>query len=406
VKIKGLVIVVDGFDKELFYLASMKFLKSFYYKPILSVKPVVTPACAVSLLTGLSPKEHGIIDFYDVNFHVVTARNVHHIYFTDILKLWGYRIGLWKVPMIYPKKYKGFTVWGLEAPILTSNPYINSVLRDINYNAEEIEYFRDDEQYYEIYKKRARMEVDIFKFLVQKYRTDFSFFWLRYSDILSHSLYKRRNDLLVKYYEYLDKLIKELIEELNPELWIALGDHGFAEKKYIISIPKFLIDHGLIKWSNSLQKLTHYIAKKMSADLIIKLGLLRSQGFLSFLNIGSYLIEFFRFQDTKLVGSEESILTIAPYREDIAEFLRKKLHDLITLEKINNSLVIIPGKSIALTKIVLSKPIILNKSKLRIGIHWINTVAVSNHPEVLKLRSITGVRKLLLRALKRKIAKV
>ncbi|MHA1615698.1 MAG: alkaline phosphatase family protein [Candidatus Njordarchaeales archaeon] len=404
--LKGLIIVLDGLDKELFEKANMVFLKKMYHKGIKSVKPTITPACAVSILTGMEPKKHGIVDFYDTKFNVVTAKNVHYLYFTDILKLWGYRLGIWKVPMIYPKKYQGFVVWGLEAPRLTDDHFIRALLKKVKYNPEEMEFFSSDKKFYEIYKKKARLEFSLFKFLAKSYNIDVGFFWFRYTDILAHSFYGRRNDLLIDYYNYIDELIKNLIEDLKPNFWIVFGDHGFAEKKYTISIPRLLIDADLIHWSKRYQHFIHLLVEKTNTDTIIKLGLLKTYGFLSFVNMGSYVSGFFRFNEVNLVGAEDNILTIVPYKAEVASYLERKLGKLCDFLRINSSLVIVPQKGIGLTKIVLSKPIITNKSTLRRGIHWIDTVVVSNDPGIYKVSKITDIKDLILSRFRKKLVKL
>ena len=402
---KALIIGVDGFDEELFQQSNMRFIKSHYYKKIKTVKPIITPACAVSILTGKHPFEHGIVDFYDDNFRVVTSKNIVHLYFTDILSLWGYRLGLWKVPMIYPKKYRGFTIWGLEAPKFTADKKIEAILNKVNYEREEIEHCESDEDYVKLYMMRTVKEFKLFKFLCEKYDVDIGFFWLRYSDVLAHIFYGRRKDILIQYYNFIDSLIRELIEYFEPEIWFVFGDHGFSEKKYVVSIPRILLNAKLTSWKNRYQRLLHFFVSKIKPDTIIKLGLLRTNGFLRFLNVASKLSIMFNFNGIRLIGSEESLLKIKPFKNSIVRIIKEKLRGIVEYFKLGNSLLLTPKRGIALTKVVLDKVLTKDNSQLRTGIHWLDTVVASNHRNVTRMLKVTELKKLFLNIFRRKIRK-
>lgn len=405
-RLKALLITIDGLDRDLFNQSNMRFIKSFYYKPIKSVEPVITPACSVSILTGLDPFKHGILDFYDNNFRVINAKSIPYLYFTDILNLRGYRLGLWKVPLIYPKRYRGFVAWGIEAPKIACCENLEYYLKKINCRSEEIERYKSDENYLEIYKKRTLKEILVFKKLAYTFKIDVGFFWLRYSDIISHVFYGRRQDLLKDYYEFLDDLIRDLIETFEPDIWIIFGDHGFTENRYVISFTRFLLEEKIIKWRSKIQELLHLVTYELGPDRLVKYGFLKSSGALNFMRVNSFISRFYQFDDLFFIGSEENLLRFKSKKTRIREVILSKLSKLVRLMMINNTFLIIPRKHISLTRLVLKKPINRVKYKFRSGIHWLDTIVASNDKNVLKIKKITHIHDFILRKLKRKIHRI
>jgi len=405
-KLKALLIAIDGLDKDLFNQSNMRFMKSFYYKPIKSVEPIITPACSVSILTGLEPFKHGILDFYDDDFRPINAKSIPYIYFTDILNLMGYRLGLWKVPLIYPKKYRGFVVWGIEAPKMASCKTLEYYLKKTDCKNEEIERYKSDESYLEIYKKRTLKEILLFKKLAHVFKIDVGFFWLRYSDIISHVFYGRRQDLLRNYYEFLDDIIRDLIETFEPDTWIIFGDHGFAENRYVISFTRFLLEENIIRWRSRIQKLLHLITYELGPDRLVKFGFLKSSGAMNFMRVNSLISRFYQFDDLIFIGSEENLLRFKSKKKAIRDAIMSKLNRLVKLVTMNNTFLVIPRKHISLTRLVLKSPINKIKYRFRSGIHWLDTVVASNEKNVLKMRKITHIHDFILWKLKKKIHKL
>ncbi len=401
--LKALLITIDGFDKALFNFSNMSFMKSNVFKYINSVEPIITPACSASILTGLEPMKHGIYDFYDDAFRPINSKAVPYLYFTDVLYLMGYRLGIWKAPLIYPKKYRGFVVWGIEAPRITPDAQVENILRKIDYRIEEIERYKNDEQYLDIYKYKTLKEITIFKHLAKKYKIDIGFFWLRYSDIISHVFYGRRKELLKDYYEFLDKQIKDLIETLEPETWIVFGDHGFAENHFLISFPRFLLEEKIIRWRSRTQKLIHILTNVLGPDRLVKVGFLRSSGPMSFVKVNTMISPFYQFDDLYFIGSAENLLRFRTSNKMIKVVIKRKLNRFVRLIERNGSCLILPRKHVSLTRLVLKKPITKIKYKFRGGIHWIDTVVVSNDEDVLRMRGIVDIHDFIIKKLKRKI---
>jgi predicted AlkP superfamily phosphohydrolase/phosphomutase len=273
---KIILLVVDGgtfkiIEKGLENLPNFKELKkNGAYGVLTSTMPPITPAAWASLLSGKNPAKTGIFDFYYVKrdnigfkLGVTTKANLKSITLYDILHEYGKKIISINVPLTYPPStVKGDVIIpGLDTPpgrLCVHPQELEKVLKDIGYIVEpEIGYKGDgDEEIYTRYlvnvlDKRCKTLL----YFLSKYDWDLIVCFLRETDLISHALWRVKDDKYVlEVYRKVDEIVGEVLQRLDKDtLLFIISDHGFTSEKYIVSLNALLLREGLIQLKKSIK---------------------------------------------------------------------------------------------------------------------------------------------------------
>jgi predicted AlkP superfamily phosphohydrolase/phosphomutase len=234
--------------------------------PLISTLPPESACAWVSFATGKNPGKHGILKFaiydpYTGNGQVMNSTYVHEITIWEILSLYGKVVGVINVPVTYPpKKINGFMISGFDTPPSSRNftypPGLASELDDYEIDVMGRggygfigEDFKVDNSFiktlYRITEKRSTITLSLMK----KYSWDFLIVVFTGPDRLQH-FFLTHHEIIEQYYQYLDKLISELLREVDEDTnVIIMSDHGFEEgPTKLVYINTFLKDLGLFYW--------------------------------------------------------------------------------------------------------------------------------------------------------------
>lgn len=237
-----------------------------------SVIPPISAPAWVSFMTGKNPGKHGIFRFvrYSDNSYqgekelsVISALSFKDKTLWELLSLYGKRVGIINVPVTYPpKKVNGFLISCLLTPpsakVFTYPKELRQELPDYRIDLDFVTnfLFKDRtatrkvkksemvQDQYDITEKRASAVSK----LMDKWKTDFFIVVFKGTDNLQHYFWDEK-DILLEYYQKLDKIIGEILERSGKEANVfIISDHGFGpEATKTFFINTWLEQHGLLK---------------------------------------------------------------------------------------------------------------------------------------------------------------
>ena len=184
-----------------------------------------------SFTTGAPPEEHGVRDFR----HDFDSSKLKHPRLWD--KAPHLRWGVLNVPFTWPpRRLNGFIVPGIPCPVGRIDAYprgLGRLLEMMGYVVHPA-YLLDptrepDVPRGEVYLRALRVEGRRLRcalFCARLYSVDVLFVVFSALDAVQHWLYDAR-ELVEEAYRYVDRLTVRLLDELRPQRWVVLSDHGF-----------------------------------------------------------------------------------------------------------------------------------------------------------------------------------
>lgn len=281
-KTRVLIVGLDGADPRLIArwrdsLPTLTKLRSEgVWGNLNSTTPAVTGPAWLSFASGMNPGKHGyhywerhIPGTYE--FDPLSSRAVHKRALWELLSDAGYRVGLVNVPATFPpSKVNGIIVAGLGVPGAGSSyTYPDSLKAELEsrfgYRAPEAPDYAvlDADSKLGILQHNVQVQLTVCQQLLREQDFDFfmvvfgatdlaqHFFW---ADMDSgHPLHGRRSydprcaRAILETYVRVDAAVATLIESVGSEANVfVVSDHGFGPQYSILSLNRWLVDHGYL----------------------------------------------------------------------------------------------------------------------------------------------------------------
>jgi len=250
------------------------------YGKLKSTIPFVTCPAWLSFMTGKNPGKLGIFDFverapgtYDIK--VVDFQSAKSKSLWGVLSERGKKVGVFNVPTTFPpRKVNGFVVSGWPIPqgaVFTYPSDLQSKLGMLIRGQEGPDrtimmatwrWFAGEDEYLEGLYRFTEREVKATKYLMENYDWDFfmtvftcsdpiqHFFW-KYMDP-EHPLHspdgaKRYGDEILKFYQRMDKTIRDLLNSVSDDVSvIIMSDHGAEALHNFFNVNDWLCEKGFL----------------------------------------------------------------------------------------------------------------------------------------------------------------
>lgn len=245
--------------------------------PLTSTYPPLTGPAWSSFMTGKSPGQHGIFEFF-YRRNGSYKQVLHHRLDIRGKTLWrrlsdaGKYVGVIGVPLTYPPEaLTGFCITGLLTPPnskdFTSPPELYREL-----SSELGEYMlRHDEKYRPSHPEEFLREqyqilennIQAALYLMKTKPWDFFMLHILGTDRISHEFWhnldqnhpmhnpeerERLGNVILDYYQAVDKKLEEVVSELDEKTAIiVMSDHGFGPVKKFINVNYWLMKKGFLK---------------------------------------------------------------------------------------------------------------------------------------------------------------
>ncbi|WP_169239679.1 alkaline phosphatase family protein [Candidatus Roseilinea sp. NK_OTU-006] len=291
VNTKILLIGLDGADQNVLgrfaEQGDMPFLReSFAQAPLRaleSIPPYATPAAWASIYTGLTPAEHGVLDFLDLiagENQLVSSASLRAEPIWRRLSSHGRRVAMIGFPLTYPAvPVNGVMVSGLPAP---HQKAIWSWPAEFDAHLKAIPHFLPDPEMTSPRVKpvrsmlglqhhvRAVVEAalaahehygesgwDLFGVQFQALDTFQHMFWawIDPTDHRFHTYPEHERQGAAGFFRVLDEALRRLVQKLQPNHIVILSDHGFGPAYQAVCPNHLLLERGLLTPSVSLAQL-------------------------------------------------------------------------------------------------------------------------------------------------------
>lgn len=261
----------------------MPFLDGLFAKAPLraleSIPPYATPAAWASIYTGVTPADHGVLDFVDPTVpgkHLVNSTSLKAEPFWQRLSAQDRRIAMIAFPLTYPPKpINGVMVSGLPAPhqgALWSWPpefdarlkSIPGFLPDPEMSSPIVNPERSISRLERHIRAVAQAALaahkefggggwDVFGVQFQALDAFQHMFWawIDPNDYRFSSRPEHERQRAARFFTTLDEALRQLIENLNPQEIVILSDHGFGSAYEAVCPNPLLLQHGLLTLSVS-----------------------------------------------------------------------------------------------------------------------------------------------------------
>ena len=305
--------------------------------------PPLSPAIWTSLATGLSPFQHGVLDFIEVvnvngkmktviySFSVLKEKSIW-----DYLGLYDYRSIIVNYPLTYPPyPIRGIMVSGFPSPSQDMAVYpstIENKLKNLvpDYKIEyipprELTSISNLRQIVNRAVKSMKRRVRLWKYLVKTYEWNFTSLILTEIDRVQHIMFGCDfcYEPLIKLYENLDRLIGEILDTIEDHHadTIIVSDHGFEKVEKYISLPAIMESlrvpynsstvFGMLK-SKGIQKIVLLVTKtnfmQSLINFLVKMNLFSMLDKVFNPSIGQVIIQ--NNFSLKLLNKDRKIVTL------------------------------------------------------------------------------------------------
>jgi len=278
-----------------------------------AIEPALSPIMWTSLASGKRPEKHGVTHFFD------TANNVRCRRLWDILEQPSRPIGIFAWPVTWPPRpANGFIIPSLFARTNTTFPESLRFVKDMENGldkkwgerlrlistamhhglrpatvvrmanqvaSQKLGRYNDLERFIRQRILKLDIHLDIYEFLVKKYRPYFTSFYMNQTDAFSHRFWryyephlfpdvteaevKRYGDVIPRTYEMADRAVGRLLKLTDKDtLVVVVSDHGFEAANTTTEGGKFcgrILGNKLLEVLN----LTHQASYVNHRDWII-----------------------------------------------------------------------------------------------------------------------------------------
>jgi len=275
----------------------MPFLKDFVASgaraELRSVVPPLTPPAWTSLVTGRSPGNHGVFDFFrpvspdSPYMQVTTSHDVHAETIWSIASRYDLRVTSLNFPLMFPPPHiNGYVVPGGWMPWrqlrlgcypsdlydrLKSSPGFNAreLAMDPSLEAKAIEGCDKDEyeDWINLHIRREQHWAEILRYLVKHEQCELTAVLFDGVDKLQHLCWRfldpaflntlqspqerHIRELCLQYFRQLDELLAEVVSISDRDANIVIAsDHGFGATEAVFYVNSWLQQHGYLAWAD------------------------------------------------------------------------------------------------------------------------------------------------------------
>ena len=306
-KVRTLLIGLDGatFDvmDPMMQSGAMPFLKSFFDQGVRAdlrtIVPALTPPAWTSLVTGRTPGQHGVFDF----FRMESQESRHIRFFTshDVQcdTIWslasghGLRVTSLNFPAMFPPpricgnvvpgwvpwKQLRLACWPQDLferlkTISGFNP--RELAMDIKIEEKATEGSSNYEEYLpwiQMHIRREQNWFEIFRHLTAEDPSELTAVLFDGVDKLQHLCWRfirpedatpltedwevQIRDLCIEYFRSLDQILERMCSTVGPETTVLIAsDHGFGPTYKVFHVNAWLEQHGYLAWSDAAKAQT------------------------------------------------------------------------------------------------------------------------------------------------------
>jgi predicted AlkP superfamily phosphohydrolase/phosphomutase len=253
---------------------------------LLSGTPRISPSIWTTIITGKNPGKHGIYDFVQndysnkgYSFNSSADRKTKPIW--SILSDHGKKVCISGLLMTYPPdKVNGYMVSEIISDL--TGHAAKSAKNSHTYPAELAEEIESEIGSFILKRKKnnimamvhdihesAKYRCKLYKYLSQKNKLDFQFFYFPETDTISHMGWRFLNgengdlgNIIFDVYEKIDTYVGKLVADDNMNV-ILISDHGFSELKRVVSLNNLLVSMGMLKFKkNGIKAKYKRVARK------------------------------------------------------------------------------------------------------------------------------------------------
>jgi predicted AlkP superfamily phosphohydrolase/phosphomutase len=282
------------------------------YGDLESTYPPLTGPAWGSFMTGKTPANHGVLEFFR------RAPNGYHQVLNsredfDGRSIWrvlgdaGKKVGVLSVPATYPPEaVNGFVVTGLLTPrqsdvTFTYPPELGAELHEKlgGYRLQHTEKYLQDDPTRLIREELAVMNnrVDAALYLMQNKLWDFFVLHILGTDVMQHGFWHfmdpthpqydpklraRYDNPIFDFWRQVDKRLGDVLGRLSPDTYVmVMSDHGFGPVVKYINFNVWLLRTGFLQLKRSLPSRLRYLAFQLGYDYAtafkigFRLGLVR-----------------------------------------------------------------------------------------------------------------------------------
>ncbi|ASJ06384.1 alkaline phosphatase family protein [Thermococcus pacificus] len=278
-------VVVIGLDGANINTANLVGLNTKYIHNFISTIPPYTPPAWTSILTGVTPAKHGIIDFQridpkELTVNIATSRDVKYYRISELLSMHGLKSVLINLPMTYPFEGIKFK----ENTVIVSDwaaPYQEIYPKRLNEKYKE--YLIDPPHSWEKhidnpsgYAKRVEeyttTRLNIYYDLLEDWDWDLYFIVFSETDWFSHifpQILEGKDTHLV--YGVFKKIKKFIDKAMNiADITFIVSDHGFEIKRKIFYVNEALARLGFLRYNKTKASFVRF-GKKIIPSKIAKI---------------------------------------------------------------------------------------------------------------------------------------
>jgi predicted AlkP superfamily phosphohydrolase/phosphomutase len=221
-----------------------------------TVPPATIPAWP-TFMTGRSPAQHGVMDFYTQDDRrgrrLVSSRDIDGPTLWRYLSAQGRRSIVVNVPCTYPpESIDGVLLSGMLTPAgrqYASPPEITAKL-DVWTGGYRVNprfaYVRspfDRDALIRELHRVSEIQTQAFLKLLETERWDFAMLVYRATDIIQHKLWHQPGDI-AEMHTYLDRALERIVARVGAASVWLISDHGFGPQEKVFHINRWLRDQG------------------------------------------------------------------------------------------------------------------------------------------------------------------
>jgi predicted AlkP superfamily phosphohydrolase/phosphomutase len=254
------------------------------FRKMESVIPPVSSVAWASFLTGKKPQDHGILSFTERNpatmdWFTPDAKQLKCKTLPEILSERGKRVFIMNVPATYPpKKINGVSICGFLGNDLLKGTYPTEegkILQKKGYriDADTSLAKTDFPAFLQDLKSVLEKRIEIMRHYFEQEKWDFFMAHIMETDRLHHFTWEFMAtgnahfvELYDRFYGRLDKLIGEIINEIDDNMALMLlSDHGFTILKKEVYLNNWLWQNNYLRFTKPIPQSLHDIHPESKA---------------------------------------------------------------------------------------------------------------------------------------------
>ncbi len=252
-----------------------KLLKQGSTFDLISTMPPITPVAWPSMLTGVSPAQHGIYDFYKLDKNkeltVNLADEIKYPFVWELLSQQGKKVAVFNIPLTYPvRPVNGVLISGLLTPGLKSEfIYPPSLKKEFCQKfpkylfSPKSKVTKHDVDSYDIrFKEMLQEASDVIKvseWLLKKDAWDFVAINFMAVDHVQHFYWEFLNKkdskyrlAILKIYQKVDAYLVKIIEKYASKYQLVVAsDHGAGPLEKTLFLNLWLMQKGYLRFKRN-----------------------------------------------------------------------------------------------------------------------------------------------------------